>query len=178
MGECVKIRRATIEPDGAELLADIIVGTAVTSVDITGLNIGKDDELLLVASTTNPTASYNDISLYINSNTTATNYYRQMLRGESTTVSVARSNSSIFSGNNPSWGSISIVNLKLTNSGYFVFQSHFTRDIGVANEIEIFELYGTTTFIISSLTSIRLQGNITNAIGIGSRFQLYKIGGA
>lgn len=158
-----------------ELIGDVTVGSNTTQVDFTGLNIGKGDEIVLVASTTNPTAFYNNISVYVNNNTTPTNYYRQILRAESTNVSGARDNSMVLTGNNPVWDSIAIINIKLTNSGYIVFQSHFSRDIGVANEIELFEVYGTSTFTATSITAIKLQGGASNAIGTGSRFQLYKL---
>lgn len=174
--ECIKIRRATIEPAGAELLADIIVGTAVTSVDITGLDIGKDDELLLVSDFN--FSQDNAVLIMINNNLTSTNYYCQRLVATSTTVTAERGNypritSSLETGTKNE----TITKIKLTNSGYFIYQAVDVRAIG-SSSIQLQQIYGTSTFISASITSLTLRHNLANGIGIGSRFQLYKTGGA
>lgn len=172
MGECIKIRRATIEPAGAELLADIIVGVATTSVDITGLNIGKDDELLLVSDVAN---SSGDMYLYANNNLTNSNYWCQALVANGTTVAGYRYNlpyMRVTAGN-----FFHSIKIKLTNSGYFVTQNESINLQGTS-AIRLDNTYTTSTFTTTSITSLKITASVANQIGIGSRFQLYRLGGA
>lgn len=156
----------------AEKVADIIVSTATTSVDITGLNIGKDGEYRLV-SDFNGLSSNNDTSLYFNNNTTSTNYYTQVSTANGTLVEALRNNTAIFSYLDAS-KVFSITNIKLTNSGYVVQQTSSNRFYGGAT-LRLVNNYSTSTFTTSEITSLRISGAISNGIGIGSRFQLYRI---
>ena len=167
MGEILIQRRTKVEK-GYELLADITVGTATTSVDITGLNIGKGDEVVLVSDVT--TTSEGALSVCINGNTTATNYYTQELKADSTGVYAAKYNNSWFNYITGAAKGFSRLNIKLTNSGYFIAQVHSLREYG-GSAIKIEAMYVTSTFTSTAITQLTIQGNI----GIGSRFQLYRI---
>ena len=68
MGECVLTRRSVVKNE-YQKLADITVsGSAVTQVDISGLNIGKGEEIVLVSDIVNPIASAVEYYLYQNAN--------------------------------------------------------------------------------------------------------------
>lgn len=174
MGEILIPRRTKVEK-GYELLADITVGTATTSVDITGLNIGKGDEVVLM--TDIRTSTY-DVGFYayVNGNTTATNYYTQRLSVDNTNVGGVRGNYPSLCGTSASFTDKLYfqANLKLTNSGYFICQSNCNRFYGTST-ICLDSRYITSTGTMTSITSLRVYATVTNAIGIGSRFQLYKI---
>lgn len=171
----VLIPRRTINKQEYVLLADVTVDTATTSVDITGLNIGKEEEIVLVSDIVNPTASITNYSFYINNNNTTTNYYFQNIEVSSSSVGGNRANMNIVVVCASSSKTSSITNLKLTNNGYLVWQSNNNRQYGTSS-LMLQNLYGTSTFTSTSITSLLIQASVSNAIGIGSRFQLYKAG--
>lgn len=168
------IPRRTINKQEYVLLADVTVGTATTNVDITGLNIGKDEEIVLVSDIVNGTSSSVRVGIYINGNNTATNYYSQRIVASGSGVLFAtRDNSPFyldFDGNNKS---LSYASVKLTNNGYFTSQSNVSREYG-GSAIVFSNNYITSTFTATSITSFRINANATNGIGIGSRFKLYR----
>lgn len=156
-----------------ELIGDVMVASNTTQVDFTGLNIGKDDELLLVSENTNPTGSGASVLIFYNGNTTESNYYAQQLRGNGTSVTGARANRGTIYYNE--WGkrASAFTTIKLANSGYAVAQSSATERFGNST-VELWNFHSTSTFTMTSITSIRLYANQSGTIGTGSRFQLYK----
>ena len=178
MSEGILTRRVSIDAVEAELLADIeVTGSAVTQVDITGLNTTEDDEILLVSDIVNPLGSSISYSLYANGNVTATNYYRQELFVSGTTKLGERLNDSLafFVSNNQK--TLTFSNIKLTESGYFTTQNRGVLNYG-GSGVAIISRYNTSTFTMASITSLNIISAIASGIGVGSRFQLYKIGGA
>lgn len=157
----------------APIVADITVSSATTLVDITGLNITKDSEYMLVADHINGVADFGSLRLFANDNTTATNYWLQNFTANGTAYGGARNNTQVISTIDPSAKSLSITNIKLTNNGYYVFQSYVTRDYG-GNEIKLITPRTTSTFTLTEITKLTIASQ-TNAIGIGSRFQLIKL---
>lgn len=158
-----------------EEIGDVVVGVATTQVDFTGLNIGKDDELLLVSDWYNSSGSTSDLSIFANNNTTATNYYTQWLTATGTSVSSTRYNANYFMETTTTHKGFSKSNIKLTNSGYFVFQATDTMAYSLPTNVLINNWYTTSTFTLTSITSINIKSTVASAIGIGSRFQLYKL---
>jgi len=176
MGECVLTRRSVVKNE-YELLADITVSSATTNVDITGLNLVKGEEYVLVCDVYNPTATGTPLSILINGNNTVTNYYTQYISANGTSVTSGRENNANLQYHDQSRRLCAIANLKITNNGYFVWQSNANRAYDLGSSSFYVPIYGTSTFTVTSITSIRLLVGVTNAIGVGSRFQLYKTGG-
>lgn len=173
MAEAVLSRRSVVKNE-YQLLADITVSSATTQVDITGLNIGKDEEIVLVSDINNTSGSGIIAFLYANANYTNTNYYAQNIYANGTSVTGGRDNAPIYMAISASSKGFSITKIKLTNNGYIVSQSSEVRDYGVSTMYMI-EEYLTSTFTATSIISLRISVSTTNAIGIGSRFQLYKV---
>jgi hypothetical protein len=169
MGECVLTRRSVVKNEYIEL-ADITVGTATTNVDIPGLNLVKGEEYVLVSSVI--AVGDTVYRIYFNNNLTNTNYYRQGLKATSTTVSADRANTTTLFDN---FSSINNTKIKLTNSGYGIWQNDATKDFG-GSGILLHNLYGTSTFTMTSITQITIKSDAANYIGVGSRFTLYKVG--
>lgn len=159
-----------------ELIGDVTVeGTAKTQVDFTGLNIGKDDELLLVSTIIKPITTATSFSIYINGNVTNTNYYQQYMGVSSTSISAGRINSSGMTF----IGSVAATNfvlskIKVTNSGYVVWMDEENRTIG-GSSLNANSNCVASTFTVSTITTLSVKASVTNAIGTGSRFQLYKL---
>lgn len=168
MAEAVLSRRSVVKNE-YELLADITVSSATTNIDITGLNIGKDEEIVLVG-------YFGDAGfgiggyITVNGNNTLTNYYSQYIYALETSVVGKRDNNPLFFVRK----SEIIAKIKLTNSGYFVWQSSMIPNF-VDNAPLLEEVYGTSTFTITNITSIRLFSNLANGISADSRIQLYKV---
>lgn len=161
-----------------ELLADYIVPSNTTSYTFSGLNIGKGDEIVLVVDAVNTTTSDAGYRLFFNGNTTLTNYYYQYIEANGSTIGSGRSNSTeLVAANSNNQKAMTIANIKLTNSGYMIYQTHNIRKYGLSS-IHTVDVYCTSTFTSSSITSITITSQIANCIGTNSRFQLYKIGGA
>lgn len=174
MAEAI-IPRRTINKQEYVLLADVTVGTATTSVDITGLNIGKEEEILLVSDVINATVNATDIYLYPNSNTTATNYYWQRLVADGSTIAATRSNENRVMEVPNGTKSFAYMSIKLTNNGYYTVQSNVSKIYG-GGSIIYQNFYLKSTFTMTSITSLKVSSVSSLAIGIGSRFQLYKVG--
>jgi hypothetical protein len=157
----------------AQKVADITISTATTSVDITGLSIDKNSEYMLVSDVTTglSTTSYN--RLFVNNNVTISNYYTQALQAYGTTVNSGRDNDTFISVSD--YGkTLSYVNIKLTNNSNFIWQSNSFRDYGNST-FGLINHNGTSTFTATSITQLKITSSATNAIGVGSRFQLYKL---
>lgn len=160
----------------ATKVADITVGTATTSVDITGLNITKDSEYMLVSD-----VAYSDInnpfySLFANGSNTATSYWTQGLQVNGTSIYAYRSNDAVVIGLTPNTRYFSITNIKLTNNGSIIFQ-HNTSSFYGTSSVRLNNINTTSTFTATSITQLTISTTTSNAIGVGSRFQLYRMKG-
>ena len=159
-----------------ELLSDITVGTATTSVDITSLALAKTDEILLVSDIVNTSASTSNYLMYFNNNTTATNYYYQSFTANSTTRTATRINSALMLDAAASAKSLVISKIKLTNNGYIVAQHESAENYG--SGIILGSYYPFSKFTATSISQVTITASVADAIGVGSRFQLYRMGGA
>jgi len=150
--------------------ADITTTSNQTQVDISSLSIGKDSEYLLVSDTVTG-ASSNNFFLYANDNTTSSDYYSQTIFGDgSGSGSAARINDATFGNTN----SVFHTHIKLSEVGAYTFQSYELRNKGGTN-ILLANFFGSSTAEnITSITKLNIK-SATNAIGSGSRFQLYKL---
>lgn len=176
MSEAVLSRRSKVV-EGMELIADIeVIESAVTSVDIAGLGIGKDEEVLLISDIIS-NAGASSYYLFINDNNVNTNYYSQFIVATNTSVTAASINENryarIVSNNRRN---VVYTDIRLTNSGYFNSQSEDVRSLGTG-EIDFVEWYGTSIFTAAAINKITIMAQIASAIGVGSRFQLYKRAG-
>ena len=162
----------------AEKVDEVIVaGSSVTQVDFTGLDIGKDNEYMLVSDWTKPSSGSANLRIYINDNTTSTNYYLQGLLALSTTVAGFRGNHSELVGiDNTRPNAFSIAKLKLANSGYFNVQvDNIENMTSSGSDIYIMKKRISSTFTISSITKLSIVASVASYISIGSRFELYKL---
>ena len=160
----------------AEKVADIVVSSNTTQVDITGLNIGKDSEYLLVSSVVSNNNNFGN-NLFINDNTTTTNYYNQRIYGNGSSAIASRENSAVFNVVDGTGAtSVSYTHIKLSNIGAYTFQSYYNRDSGTSN-IWVSNRFGSSTAEnITSITKLNIRASEqTDGIGTGTRFELYKL---
>ena len=182
MGEILITRRniTNIGNGAYELLADIELASSATIIEINGLNIVKGSEYVLLSDLKTTTTTGYLISLFINTYTTETSYYSQIVGASATTVSLSRANS-------PSIGEFDttvnsnvyiMTRLKLTNDGKFAYISSTAESYNINNSIWVRDFNGASTFSVSSITKLTISTTQANNFGAGSRVQLYKIGGA
>jgi hypothetical protein len=155
----------------AEKVADITTTANATQVDISSLSIGKDSEYLLVADVKQGATS-GAMDLYINDDTTATNYYRQLIQAFGSSTGANRTNSAEASTIVNQ--TISYTHIKLSEIGAYTFQNYSLRDYGSANIILDNRFGSSTSEAITNITKLNIKA-ATNGIGTGSRFILYKL---
>lgn len=156
-----------------ELLADYTVtGSVLGSYTFAGVNLSFDEECVLVCTMLNSQVTGSSYYLFANGNSTTTNYYNQLLTASSTSMTGSRVNDSSFTYTLSENRAFSITKIKLTNNGYFVFQSEVERTFG--GMLDLLQYNGSSTFTIPQITSITIWSATSGAIGIGSRFQLYR----
>lgn len=157
----------------AQKVSDILVSTAVTQVNITGLSIDTTGEYLMTVEFTGTSGA---INIYANGNTTQTYYELEKLSASNTSVSGYRYNTSNLMQYGPSlYLSFAMINLKLTSNGYFTAQSNSIRGVGVSS-IELEDSKITAySFTISSISTLNLISTVSGEIRSGTRIKLYKL---
>ena len=149
-----------------------------TQVNITGLNIGKNDELRMVYTFVGDDTSQNsDTSIFVNNQTTASNYHRQLLLGNGTSLGDNRYNNAqiIFARSNSKC--CGFTDIKISNNDKFVLQDHHTRFIG-SNASGLMSFTTNVVgsgFTLTSITQLTVSSVRTNGIAAGSRIRLYKV---
>ena len=146
-----------------------------TQIDITGLSIGKNDELRLVYTFVGVSneAVY---SLYPNDLTTATNYHTQFLFGDGSSISALRQNANRLSQARDFDENAGFADIKISNNDRFVSQSQNTDKIGsAATALRNINLNIVGTQTVSSITKLSIVASATNGIATGSRIRLYKV---
>lgn len=152
-----------------QLVETITLSAAGTTFDFTGLS--GNDTYMIELSGENNTATGANISLFINNDTTATNYYTQLLRMDHNTLTGVRSNAANICNLDVSSFVYVDINLNKTLSGYvFAF--------GTANHLQ-----GSTirtdlstvskTATVADITQITLTSG--QNFKIGSKASLYKV---
>ena len=150
----------------AQKVADITVGSNTTQVDIPNLSIDKDSEYLLVGDLTGAVAT----QLFINDNTTTTDYYSQRIEGDGSFAGAQLSNQPYYL-----LTGVGYAHIKLSNIGAYTYQSYGIRSYGT-NSLRIENWFGSSTAEnITSITKLNIKATVTNAILANSRFQLYKL---
>jgi hypothetical protein len=148
----------------------------VTEIDITGLSIGKNDELRLVYTFIGDSTTTALYDLRVNDITS--NYSRQFLGGNGSSISAERVSDSFFAWARSNEKSAGFVDIKVSNNDRFVFQSQVIRAIGAASSnILNTNLNVVNTDTVTSITKLTVISNRTDGIDEGSRIRLYKVNG-
>lgn len=183
MADAIIPRRTVVVEGGGlangqyEVLADIQILEDSTVVDINGLSIDSTDELLLVSNLQNKTATNSNYYLFVNGNTTVSNYFTQGMYINAASRSSSRVTTPIMATQNGGYHGITVTSIKVTDFGYFVADSTHTRNYYQSSVIVMEDYLSTGIFSITSIESLRVSATATGAISEGSRFTLYKRAG-
>lgn len=151
---------------------DTVSGSAATTVTFTGLDINSDEHYILLYRITN-TATGSWISLYVNNDTTATNYYSQTVDVNATTFTGSRNNAPYIGNINASDEGVGIVNIFRDVSGYFKFASDVVWHTGAS--VSNLNFRGSKTATVTNITQLDITASTANALGINSTFKLYRV---
>ena len=159
--------------DGFKKVAEINVSSNTTYVEFTGLSGSNGDIYVIFFNLINHTSTTAYLGICINGDTTSTNYYRSSLIVNNTSVSSLRSNDHraipIGSDDRKTFG-ISYISL---NNNDYSYLAHLVY--GIPSEVRQFYTMVKYTSSVTSITSLKIQSNVTNGIGSGSKIRLYKM---
>ena len=164
------------EVSGWEVLSDWLAGSDADYVDFTGLDINTHQFYILisriiVAGSTATTY----FKLYINGDTTDTNYYTQVLYATDTTIAAERPNVPYFcvgKGIDGQRGVLGFCPVIRDPEGYVRWINQYIRD-SAANALMAF-YGGIKTGTVTNITSIRIAASVSGGLGTGSRITLCK----
>ena len=145
-----------------------------TQIDITGLSIGKNDELRMVYTLVGDSTTINNVQIQINNITS--NYTRQELAGNGTTLSSGRFSNSVFALPGSNRKNSGFIDIKVSENSRFVANCNTIGFVG-SNSSSIIQRINNiiNTGTVTSITSLLITGSRTNGIVSGSRIRLYKV---
>jgi len=153
-------------------VAEIDVSSDSDYVDITGLDGNNEEFYILEATIKNPTGSNSEYHLFVEGDTTVTNYYNQYLDVDGTSTTPNRANNPSFAYALAGASTFAVVHITKSPTGYFHFTSHESR-----HQDNIFLCLRAgikSNATISNITQLRIQAQQTGGIGTGSRFVLFR----
>ena len=158
-----------------ELLGDSGTLNSGSSYSFTGLNIGKDEELVLYAEIPDGGGDSN-MRLTFNGQGDSSHYSQQLI-GEGTSLSANRQNfiylGYIFSNQ----GNSALVNIKLAENGRIVSQSGNVSNYGAnSSSIRNWNSNGVSTYTATAITQVTISSVGSSPLfNAGTRFRLYKV---
>ena len=157
-----------------ELLAEYeVTGSAVTSIDFSGLDINTHKSYRVEIDIYNPTGTQIDIYCFINGDTVLTNYYSQLLQGYSGSANGANNNNSrILQVINGQFASArcAICHLPLVVKPRVISQaSSYEGTSLVAQQYSVCK-----TATVANITQLTFTSTTASAIGVGSKIRIYR----
>lgn len=153
-----------------------IAGAAVTQVSFTGLDLNTDKQYFLIGTLLNSSGAGSIYAVYVNADGVGANYRRIAVNGSG---ALATSDAA----SNPNITSVSLADaeeayidayFKVSGSGYGHYRVRYA-ELGTAMA-SITDTMITHSANTTNITSIQIEANQANGIGIGSTFSLYKLG--
>lgn len=152
------------------LVAEIDIGSATTSITFNGLGAVSAGGYILTGNVVNTSISASNYFLYVNGDTTMSNYKCQQAYSINTTLTGLNANEPTFVGGLLASNTASFVcNIEVTPNNIEMYSSNSSRTDGYTESI-----MGYRTISTTDITSLTITTDISNAIGIGSRFRIYR----
>lgn len=152
------------------LLAEYTVsGSAVTSIDFSGLDINTHKsyrvEIDLVC------AGSGSVYLFINNDTTITNYYSQLISSNDTTIGGGRGNSSrivdLITGDYHKCNlNVSLIYSKVVYNSFV----NYSDD----SNIQTYLFSGSKIATVANITQLTFTSSVASSIGVGSKIRIYR----
>lgn len=154
----------------------IVSGAAVTSITFSNLNINLDDIYIIHCTIKNVSVGAQNARIYVNGDTTVTNYYSQLYNVNNAVFFGIRLNTPVFTdiaatGNDGY--AYSILNIMLDIRGITRIIAN-SCDYSAAN-VKADNATIVHTVVQANITSITIDLDAANSIGIGSQFILLRL---
>jgi hypothetical protein len=151
-------------------VAEVTVSSNTTSVSLTGLDINTAKMYILQFLVKNAgTACF--YYLFVNNNTTQTNYYTQYFGVGGTGTNAQRANDARFNYTNASSESFVCSFIGLTPDGKYKALTIDGRQTGSSTEVDL--EFASSTFTMSNITDLTIQAGSANQIAAGSKVILW-----
>jgi len=156
-----------------EVIAEVEVEADCDYVEFTGLDINSDVAYVLILLVKNPLSVNVTLQLIINGDAETTNYYRQRLSANGTSVNASNSNDNYVGGAAANDVTNEIIWIILDKNGYT--RAFTTQLYGSGSGLYLF--FNTIQHTVSqtNVTSIRIQASESGGIGAGSKFILARV---
>jgi len=148
------------------------VDANTTTISFSSLDLTKEKVYLIMVNLKNATTGTVNVDVYINGDSTRTNYYRQRLMADGTTVSGARYNDPAVFPIEASERTNGYLFLWVDPDGYVKGAGYAVLNTG--DTIKVYHNTLSSTFTVSQVTSIDLTAQTANGIAAGSHVWLYK----
>jgi hypothetical protein len=155
------------------IAGNTVAGSAATSLTVSGLDLATDQEYYVRIVLGNATGSAANISLFYNADSTSTNYDRQSLAANNTTISGARANDAIIAGMAASGNTSVSVRIRRRANDTVGAISEAVRDPTTAILLQYFAHAWRTT--ATNVTGITLTSTVANSLSVGSYIQVFRI---
>jgi len=164
-----------VDNSGESLLvaSAVVSGSAVTSVQFTGLDLNTDKDWVLVSIIINATASAADVRLFVNGDTTATNYRASAHWFYSGGHDKASVDGPTFANVLASKHLYSVCNISIAN-GYPSFLSRTIKGGDASAVAQDWGGYKEDTE--ANVTQLDITSTVASSIAVGSEFRLYRRG--
>jgi hypothetical protein len=157
-------------------IVDYTVPSNTTSVVLNDFGtITKNDFIKVVATLINTSSSNNSISLFGNTATTNTDYHRQGLLGEGTSIVAARQDVNRFDDVIANQTSTAVGYIKISENDRLNIWSNTTRQNTSLVQVLFNVITSSGATFSSGITTLTFTGSQTNGIGTGSRIQIYRL---
>jgi len=154
-------------------ITEVNVSSDTTYIDFTGLDGNTDWFYMIYGTLKNSAGSASGYEIFVEGDYTSTNYYRQYITASGTSIDGNRMNDSVF--DYLASGNVSLFTLVITKdvSGYFRWVCHIGEYS--SSNVRLAMISGVKTATITNITQLRIQSSVSNAIGAGSKFVLFKL---
>lgn len=149
-----------------------VTGAAVTSIDFTGLEIILHKSYRIELELINATASNSSINMFINGDTTLTNYYNEMIQANHATLASARYNSPECVGIAANSRAQADIVLSRDYAGYISARSITGNNFGSSVLTEFHTISKTAT--VTNIWQLTFAASVASSIGIGSKIRIYR----
>jgi len=156
-----------IEPASHSLLAEFeVTGSAVTSLTVSDLDINKHKSYRIEF--THPNSGTATVEMFVNGDTTSTNYNSQQLTVLSTSVAGSRSNS----GRIASYG-IAATQIDLNVVGSYAMATSVNA-YNASGNISLSTRAWMKSATVTNITSVTFQASLASGLVVGTKVRIYR----
>ena len=144
-----------------------------TSITFSNLNSAVDLWYRLIFRIANDTGGGINYKLYVNADTTDSNYHAQYIQGNDSTANAGRSNVPYIGSVVVSQGAIILVDIFCTPNGFFTYRSRAIYHLS-SSVVNVVYVGVKSSGASGAITSLTITADAANGIRSGSVLDLYR----